>query len=205
MTTDGTFWIIIFTIIRLPSYQASNIFESTIRLTPLGRAFRARRSIELLNILVNVQSLTYCSMSCNQNPRCRTFDFDQSTRICRLFESELSTGTLLSNASLVSSRVGAVRYDTDRVIQTYKSLNRTCNESQLGYHRYLQCSSHRIECPSLTFWNGQKCTNQFYSGSQCNNSNDCRVDLNLMCSNQSHKCVRISGMNDEIPRIDMIA
>jgi hypothetical protein len=204
MTTSRAVCMIIVMIISLPYHQASNIFESLIHLTPMGNAYEPRYSIELLKLLGNMKSLLHCSMFCNQDPRCRTFDFDQSTKICRLFESDFSTGNLVSNASTLLARVGAMRYDTDRVMQTYASFNKTCNQSDVADNRYLQCSLNRFQCPSLTFWNGQQCMNQLHRGSNCNASTDCRTDLNLTCSNQNHKCITTSGKIDQVSSADKI-
>ena len=126
-----------------------------------------------------------CAMQCNQNRRCRTFDYDQSSLVCRLFEGEVSTGTVLNNSTLSSSRVGSIRYTSTDVLQQYSAYNQSCDQCGIGVNRYLQCINNSCRCPPNTYWNGQMCLNQLYNGSTCNYPSDCRQDLNLTCSNEN--------------------
>ena len=131
-----------------------------------------------------------CAMQCNQNRQCRTFDYDQLSLICRLFEGEFSTGTVLNNpTSLSSSRIGGILYDTTDTLQQYSSYNQSCDQCGIGVNRYLQCINNTCQCPPHTYWNGQMCLNQVYNGSQCNYSSACRQDFNLTCSNQTNTCI----------------
>jgi hypothetical protein len=128
-------------------------------------------------------------MMCNQNRQCRTFDYDQSSMICRLFEGQLSTGTILYNATLLSSRIGAIIYNTTLASKLYSSYNQTCDQCSITGNRYLQCVNNTCQCPIHTYWNGQMCSNQLYNGSNCSPSTvSCRQDLNLTCSNQTNTC-----------------
>ena len=145
------FLLTIFLLTRSPSYQQqSAIFQSSFHLTAFGTAFQPRNQIELLGIFSSIPTLLKCSMQCNQNRQCRTFDYDQSTRICRLFEGEFTTGTLITNSTLSSSRVGAVNYDTAHVKQSYLSYNKTCGHCGRGANRYPQCLNNSCQCPRNT-------------------------------------------------------
>ena len=169
--------------------QQSQIFQSSIYLTPFGTAFEPQNPIELLGTFSNILSLTHCSLQCNQDRQCRTLDYDQSSRICRIFEGEFSTGTVITNSSLSSSRIGAIGYDTTDTIQSFLSYNKTCDHCSTGRNRYLQCLNNRCQCPSNTYWNGHMCLNQLYIGSNCSHmSTACREDLNLTCNSQSSTC-----------------
>ena len=181
--------LILFFAIPASHQQQSPGFESSMRLTAFGTAFQPRNPIELLGIFPNIRSLLQCAMYCNQNCRCRTFDYDKSSLVCRLFEGEVSTGTVLNNSTLSSSRVGSVRYSTTDTLQSYSSYNQSCDQCGLGMNRYLQCINNSCRCPPNTYWNGQICLNQLYNGSSCNYSSDCRQDLNLTCSNQTKTCI----------------
>ncbi|CAF4138990.1 unnamed protein product, partial [Adineta steineri] len=86
-----------------------------------------------------VSSLLRCSILCNQNRQCRTFDYDRSSLVCRLFESEYSTGIVLTNSSSLTSRIGAILYNTTATSQFYSAYNQTCDQCSTGGNRYLQC------------------------------------------------------------------
>ena len=128
-------------------------------------------------------------MQCNQYRQCRTFGYDISSLVCRLFESDFSTGTVLTKSiSLSSSRIGSILQDTTDALQQYASYNHTCDRCGIGINRYLQCINNKCQCPSHTYWNGRTCSNQRYDGSQCNSSIECRQDWNLICSSQTKTC-----------------
>jgi hypothetical protein len=189
--------LIILLSVYLPSNQQQNLaFQSFIQLTPFGTKFQPRNSIELLDTYTNIRSLLQCSMPCNQNRQCRTFDYDQSTLICRLFEGEFSTGTILYNSTSLTSRIGAIIYNTTIIPDLYSSYNRTCNQCSTDENRYLQCINGTCQCPIHTYWNSQICSNQLYNGSNCSSwTLSCRQDLNLTCSTRTNSCVvSSSGM-----------
>lgn len=168
--------------------QKTHMFESSTQLTEFGTAFEPRHPIELLSTICTVPSLVQCAMQCNQNVRCRTCDYDKSSRVCRLFEGEFSTGTLLNNSTLSSSRVISILHDTADAHQSYSAYNETCDQCGVGINRYLQCINNTCQCPPNTYWNGRICLNQKYNGSSCNFSSECRQDLNLTCSTQTRTC-----------------
>ena len=193
-------WTLFFLMYSSSYQQQSQIFQSSIYLTPFGTAFEPRNSIELLATFSNIRSLIYCSMKCNQDRQCRTLDYDQSSRICRIFEGEFSTGTVITNSSLSSSRIGAVRYNTTVTIQSFLSYNKTCDHCTNGRNRYLQCLNNRCQCPPNTYWNGQMCLNQLYTGSSCSHmSTSCREDLNLTCNSQSSTCTAQNSSKRFLP------
>jgi hypothetical protein len=181
--------LMLFFVISASHQQQSQLFESSIRLTAFGTAFQPRNPIEVLGIFSNVPSLLQCAIQCNQNRQCRTFDYDQSSLVCRQFEGEFLTGTVLNNSTLLSSRIGSILYDTTDTLQFYSSYNQTCDQCGIGINRYLQCINNTCQCPPNTYWNGQMCSNQLYKGAICNYSSACRPDLNLTCSTQTNTCV----------------
>jgi hypothetical protein len=120
-------------------------------------------------------------MMSNQNRQCRTFDYDQSSLICRLFEGELSTGTILNNSTFLTSRIGTINYNNIISSQLYSSYNQTCNQCNIGGNRYLEFLNNTCQCPIHTVSNGQMCMNQLYNGSNCSfSTSSCRQDLNLV-------------------------
>ena len=167
-----------------------NFFESSIRLIPFGSKFQPRNLNELLNTFSSTRSWLQCAIMCNRNRQCRTFDYDQPSLICRLFEGEFSTGTVLEDSALLTSRIGAIIYDISVAPQLYSSYDQTCDHCSIGRNRYLQCIDNTCQCPIHTFWNGQLCLNQLYNGSNCSSSaSSCRQDLNLTCSKSTKSCI----------------
>ena len=180
----------LFFIISVSGQQQSQSFESSIRLTAFGTAFQPQNSVELLGTFSNVRSLLQCAMQCNQNRQCRTFDYDRLSLVCRQFEGDISTGTILSNSTaLSSSRIGGIRYNTTNVLAQYSSYNQTCDQCGIGVNRYLQCINNTCQCPPHTYRNGQMCWNQVYNGSYCTSPLACRNDFNLTCFNQTSTCI----------------
>lgn len=184
------FLLVLFFVIPASYQEQSQFFESSMQMTAFGMKFQPRDPIELLGTFANVRSLLRCAMKCNQNRQCRTFDYDQASLVCRIFEGEISTGSILNNSvSLVSSRIGSIRYNTTDTLEQYSSYNQTCNQCGIGVNRYLQCINNTCQCPPHTYWNGQICLNQVYNGSYCTSSPACRQDFNLTCFNQTSTCI----------------
>ena len=179
--------LIVFCICLSPQ-ETQLMFQSSITLTPFGTAFLPCNPIELISTFYSVRSLLRCTMRCNQNRRCRTFDYDSSLFVCRLFEGQFSTGTVVHNQTLSSSRIGAILIDVKT--DTFASYNRTCEQCGVNGNRYLECVNGVCQCPVNNYWNGQACVNQLYNGSSCNYSfASCRHDLNLTCSNITSTCL----------------
>ncbi len=112
---------------------------------------------------------------CDLNILCRTFDYDSSSFICRLFEGAVNTGSIISSVS--TSCVGALQFFS-YFFATYGQPCYQCEEN-----RYLTCSNGSCSCPSYTFWNGNQCENQRYFGEPCNQSDSCRSDIfGLQCT-----------------------
>jgi hypothetical protein len=115
------------------------------------------------------------SLACNQNVQCRTFDYDSSTRVCRLFEGALETGYSVSANS--TSRIGFLKYNPT----LFTAFQQPC--SQCVENRYLTCSNQTCQCPVHSFWNGNQCENQRYKNASCSSSEQCRSDpFGLICS-----------------------
>ena len=179
---------IIFVTIHASYQQQSKSFESLIKLSIFCTRFRPQNPIRLVANLSNVRSLLRCAMQCNQNRQCHTFDYDQSSLDCRLFEGNISTGTVLNNSIPSSSCVGSIRVSPPDALEQYPSYNQTCDQCGLVVNRYLQCISNTCQCPIHTYWDGRICSNQLYNGSSCNSSSACRQDFNLTCSDQTKTC-----------------
>jgi hypothetical protein len=164
------------------------------RLSSSGENFKPANSIELLETC-SVSSLLQCGygknehffnilkqimchpLACYVNVQCRTFDYDSSSLVCRLFEGALDTGHIVSAAS--TSRVGFLNYFPI----FFTAFHQPC--SQCTQNRYLTCSNNTCQCPFHSFWNGSQCENQRYENASCLNDEWCRNDpFGLICSVQ---------------------
>ena len=146
-------------ILTLPSMH-SQLFESSIELTAFGTAFQPRDVTELLETYSNIQRLVQCAVRCNQNRQCRTFDYDVSSLVCRLFEGDISTGTVLNISVPSPSRIASIRSNTTKALQQYLSYNQSWEQCGMGINRYLQCNNNACQCPIHTYWTGRLCLNQ---------------------------------------------
>ena len=193
---------ILFSIYLLSNQQQNHIFQSSLYLTPFGTQFQSSNAIELLGILPNIRSILRCTMMCNQNRQCRTFDYDQSSLICRLFEGELSSGTIVYNSIPITSRIGAINYNTAIIPTLYSAYNQTCDQCTVGGNRYLECINNRCQCPINTYWNSQMCANQVFNGSNCSSVSTCRQDLNLTCYSPTSTCTFIGAIPSMLANTD---
>ena len=136
-------------------------------------AFQPANNIELLQSS-QILSIIRCSAACVANRQCRTFDYDPSSHLCRLFEGSIDTGTIING----SSKVGNLPLNVQFFLNIY---NASC--SLCVNNRYFVCASDgTCQCPLHTFWNGTICQNQLYQGSSCNMNISCRNDLGLICT-----------------------
>jgi len=185
-----TLVILLLTLVAVVDSQT--LSRSYIRLSGWSKSFQPANSIELLETQ-SVSSLLQCgsgkiehfyyfykqimlhSLACNLNTQCRTFDYDSSSRVCRLFEGALETGYTVS--AVPTSRVGSVQYFSI----FFNAFQQPC--SQCTENRYLTCLNNTCQCPLHSFWNGSQCENQRYENESCLNDEWCRNDpLGLICS-----------------------
>lgn len=180
----------LFSVCLRSNQQQNHIFQSSLYLTPFGTQFQPSNAVELLITFSNIRSILRCTMMCNQNRQCRTFDYDQSFLTCRLFEGVLSSGTIVYNSTTMTSRIGAINYNTT----LYSAYNQTCDQCTDGGNRYLQCTNSRCQCPMNTYWNSQMCANQFFNGSNCSSALACRQDQNLTCYSPTSTCTFVGAI-----------
>ena len=141
-----------------------------------GHRFQPAKNVEFLSISTNVRSTISCAMICYRHSLCRTFDFDSTSKGCRLFEGSFDTGSLRPNFS--STVVGWINIDPS-MFSLYNAISSQCADN-----RFLNSTtlSGLCECPIHTFWNGSMCLNQRYAGGNCSGTNWCRTDLWLNCT-----------------------
>lgn len=133
--------------------------------------------------------LIYCSSLCNQRSDCRTYDFDYNTKLCRLWDADTTTGSIIISAKL-QSVVGSIRFPSNIYENIYNQSCQKCVQS-----RYFICDqiTKTCQCPFKTYWNGSICTAQLFQNQICSTVNACRTDLNLTCEPQCDKTFRCSS------------
>ena len=144
--------------------------SATAILSNLGTRFEPANPIELLDQF-STPYLSGCSIACMNNEGCRTFDYDSACKQCRLFEGEVSTGTVVPSPSM-TSKVGHFVL----VPEYYTSYNQTSDQCQWSRYLIVDTGTNLCTCPRHTYWNGSMCMNQVYEGSSCAFNASCRTD-----------------------------
>jgi hypothetical protein len=155
-----------------------SIYQSHIELSPLGFEFNPRYRIECMIEKSFVSELIDCAYSCNQDPWCHAFDYDSYDGQCRLFEGDLTTGSMVASVS-ATSIVGIVTVFPALFIETHDQNCQMCEED-----RYETCSptTNKCQCRSQTFWFNSICSVQLLHNDTCSHIDACRSDLNLACT-----------------------
>ncbi|CAF2112172.1 unnamed protein product [Rotaria magnacalcarata] len=158
------------------SSPAHAIYSSTFSLSLQGHEFQPQYGVQLI-FNETAESLLLCSVVCNQNPSCLTFDYDSSSHHCRLFEADLTNGAIIAVASQTSI-VGSVILSASLYASMYNQSCSACREN-----RYQTCSSttNTCQCPGNSYWNGSMCPLQLFENAVCGQIDACRSDLNLSC------------------------
>ena len=152
------------------------IYKSNLQLSPSGFEFQPRSPTQLL-LQTTSRNRLVCAASCNQRPTCRAIDYDSSSRRCRLFEGDLTTGSMIPSAS-ATSVVGTVVVSPSMFAQSHAQPCQTCAES-----RYETCDANTstCQCRAHSFWNNSTCAMQLFANETCPQVGSCRSDLNLTC------------------------
>ncbi|CAF1501664.1 unnamed protein product [Rotaria sordida] len=175
------------------SSPAHAIYSSTFSSSLQGHEFQPQYGVQLI-FNNTAQSLLLCAATCSQNPPCRTFDYDSSSRRCRLFEADLTNGAIIATASQTSI-VGSMILSASLYASIYNQSCSACQEN-----RYQTCSSttNTCQCPGNSYWNGSMCPLQLFENAACSQVDACRSDLNLSCIINSYgeftQCLTVEMM-----------
>ena len=172
------------------SHQA--IYQARIQLSNEGLQFLpVNPHAQLLSTFIDESSLLRsCSVSCDQNILCRTFDIHGAVpNQCRLFQGDLHAHGSIVPSSISNARVGGVLYSND----LFLNYGQSCS-SNSAENRYLVCGNTSTwECPPNAYWNPAERTCLAQSpllGSPCQQGLVmCRQDLNYTCL-QFNQCGR---------------
>ena len=153
-----------------------SIYQSYFKRSALGNEYLPQNPIQLL-AQDTCQSRLLCAVRCNLQASCRALDYDSISLRCRLFEGDLSTGSIVSSASS-TSMVELVIVSRSLFVQGQPHSCQECEES-----RYEMCAPNgsTCQCRPHTFWNNSTCTLQRLINSTCSQIDGCRADLNLTC------------------------
>ena len=153
------------------------IHQSNLRISSPGFEFQPRNPVQLLQ-QTTFRNRLMCTASCNQQPACRAIDYDSSSLRCRLFEGDLTTGSIVVSAS-ATSVVGTMVVSSSLFTQTHAQPCEACADS-----RYEVCDSNMstCQCRANTFWNNATCAMQLFENDTCSQVDSCRSDLNLTCT-----------------------
>ena len=166
---------------------ASSMYQSNMKFSSRGYEFAPRHSIQL-TLQTSVSSRIRCSSACNQYTSCRAFDYNSVFRRCRLFEGDLTTGSIVPSMSAAST-VGIITVSPSSFSQTY---NQSCDACQDSRDEICSAVTHTCQCQPHTFWDGSMCSLQLFDGDLCSQIDACRTDLNLTCmmdySGQFNNC-----------------
>lgn len=153
------------------------LYQSTISISSTGFEYQPSDDVQLiLSVTISTQKL--CVQQCHFISSCRLFDYDSVSQRCRLFEGDLTTGSIVSSSSS-SSIVGIENITSD----LYSSIhNQSC--SSCIHDRYQICSvdTNSCQCPPHTYWNGLICALKLFENQTCSGNDVCRDDLNLSCT-----------------------
>ena len=180
-------YFIVFLVLIVLIMPIDGVYQSYMVMSSNGLEFQPRSSIQLL-LTKTFSMFTPCAAACNQLVLCRTFDYDSTSKQCRLFEGDSSTGSIVSSSSSTSF-VGTVRISADLYSSIHNFPCQACEQN-----RYEVCSTNTstCQCPAHTYWDGYICALQLFTNDTCENSISCRTDLNLSCtfdcSGQSSRC-----------------
>lgn len=157
-----------------PSIQDRSVSD----ISEVGREFvPVDASLPLLFTFTTEKDL-YCHAECNKRIDCRTFDFDGSSGQCRLWDTDLSTGSILVSPGKPQSVVGTIRLSSNTYTNTH---NRSCDACAESRYEICDANSNTCQCPPKAFWNGSMCLARLLRNQICSQVDSCRSDLNLTC------------------------
>jgi len=142
----------------------------------MGLEYQPNNNVQLISTQ-SIKTKLLCSAQCNQLTTCRIFDYDTVSKRCRLFEGDLTTGSIISSSS-TTSVVGTVQISSN----LYSSVNnQSCQFCQQNRYETCCTNTSTCQCPGHTYWDGSVCALQLFENAICGQSNACRSDFNLSC------------------------
>lgn len=136
----------------------SQFSQANIEMKTSGFELQHQSISDLLAMFFGVRNTIVCATYCNQKSQCHHFDYDTSTKICRIFLD----GSIVVSSS-TTSQVGSVRFTPN----LYASYGQLCASNNCRANRYLICSAlDTCQCTIYFFWNTSMCVGQSLSKQQ---------------------------------------
>ena len=158
-------------------------------ITDLGREFIPVDSSLPPLVTFTAKKMLYCTLECNKRIDCRTFDYDRNSQQCRLWDADMSTGSVVASPSKPQSSVGTIRFSPSLYINSH---NQSCDNCAQSRFEICDTNSSTCQCPPKTFWDGSMCLAQLLQNQLCSQADACRSDLNLTCQpncNFTYRCL----------------
>ena len=168
-----TFFILLILLVPSP---VSSIYQSYMTLSLPGYEFAPQNPIQFI-FQTSFSSRLRCSSACNQRVSCRAFDYDSVSSRCRIFEGDLTTGSIVSSMS-VASTVGIITVSPSSFSQMH---NKSCEACQDRREEVCSAATNTCQCRLNTFWDGSMCSLQVFDSDLCSQIDAYRADLNLTC------------------------
>jgi hypothetical protein len=150
-------------------------WQSSANVSGSGFEFSPVDQSSLFLFEVTAKSIISCTATCQSATGCRIFDYDNQSHRCRMFQGDIATMGSIVASSSSQSRVGTIKL----LPEYFVNWGQPCSYC-LGSH-FLVCINNSCRCPPDTFFNGSSCQSQKLLGADCNNSAECRTDLNYTC------------------------
>jgi hypothetical protein len=154
----------------------NGIYQSVVVFSSMSFQYQPENAVQLISINT-AQTKLRCSAACNQLSSCRIFDYDSVSQRCRLFEGDITTGSIIPSSSSTSV-VGTVRIDSTLYSPIY---NQSCQSCQQNRYEVCSANTTTCQCPPHSYWDGSVCALQLFQNDACSQLDMCRSDLNLTC------------------------
>jgi hypothetical protein len=93
------------------------------------------------------KTLLYCHLECNKRADCRTFDYDADSRQCRLWDADMTTGSIVASPSKPQSSVGTIQLSPSIYVNIQNQSCDKCFQS-----RYETCDTrYKQQYLSMSF------------------------------------------------------
>lgn len=159
----------------ISSQLVSHKSQSWTKLSVADLAFSAKDIDMILLEQAELKSLTFCLQLCHDHPQCHSFDYNDQSRRCRLFPTDIDVNDPVMTISTPHSIIGSVQFKPE-YFSTYGQPCSACMNSN-----YLICLNDTCQCPSQTFFDGSTCRSQKLLGQDCRREHECRMDLGYTC------------------------
>lgn len=149
--------------------------QSTIVLSSQGLEYSPNDQTTLLLFTIESRLLSFCAHKCLLITNCRIFNYDFQSRQCRLYGTDDDYSRSIINSSSTQSVVGSIQ----TTMEEFNNYGRSC--SFCLYSLQLKCINSTCQCQSHSYYDGSICRTQRLNGGECNDTIQCRNDLNLIC------------------------